>query len=115
MAIGILIFGLNNLIWKKNTTGLAFFICKNYLNDTVCPLFFLGYCQIVFIWLDREVKSYILIILIGMLAGMIWEYFAPIINPKAISDLKDLLCYFIGINIYWIICKSDEIIAKKKK
>ncbi|MGB4661751.1 MAG: hypothetical protein WBI07_21435 [Mobilitalea sp.] len=78
------------------------------MNDLVCPLFFLGYCQVIFIWIKNEIKSYSILLLIGMMAGVIWEYFAPVINPKAITDPFDLLCYFIGINIYYAITFNWE-------
>ena len=101
MSICLGVFILNNVWLKDITTGKLNMLCRCYLNDLVCPLFFLGYCQLIFIWIKNEIKSYGTLLLIGMTAGFIWEYFAPVINPKAVTDSFDLLCYFIGINIYY--------------
>jgi hypothetical protein len=98
-----MVFILNNVWLKDITNGTLNMFCRCYLNDLVCPLFFLGYCEVIFIWIKNEIKSYSILLLIGMMAGVIWEYFAPVINSKAISDPFDLLCYFIGINIYYAI------------
>lgn len=108
MSICLIVFILNNVLLKDITTGTLTMFCRCYLNDLVCPLFFLGYCQVIFIWIKNEIKSYSILLLIGMMAGVIWEYFAPVINPKAITDPFDLLCYFIGINIYYAITFNWE-------
>lgn len=103
MSICLIVFTLNNVWLKDITTGTLNMLCRCYLNDLVCPLFFLGYCQVIFIWIKNEIKSYSILLLIGMMAGVIWEYFAPVINPKSVTDPLDLLCYFLGINIYYAI------------
>lgn len=38
-----------------------------------------------------------------MAAGAFWEYVTPLINHNAVSDPYDLLCYFAGIHIFYLI------------
>ncbi len=93
-AIGVYI--ANKIILIPHIPGELGLFCRCYLNDLVCPLFFLGYCQILLIWIDYEFKSFKTIIILGMSAGVIWEFFAPIINHKSVTDYYDLVCYFVG-------------------
>lgn len=43
-----------------------------------------------------------------MVAGCIWEYGAPFINAKAVSDVWDLVCYFIGGMVYSLLMKYEQ-------
>lgn len=96
IVFAICIYITNKTILIPNIPGKIGLFCRCYLNDFVCPLFFLGYCQILLIWINIELKSYKTIIILGMFAGIIWEFFAPIINHKSVTDYYDLLCYFTG-------------------
>lgn len=108
IGIAIIVYCLNKLILMRISFGPmeTFFRC--YLNDLVCPLLFLGYCQILLILIDYEFRSYKSCLLLGMSAGIVWEYFAPVINPKAVSDPWDLLCYFGGSSIYFMFMKIGQ-------
>lgn len=99
----LLVYGVNKLLLFKITTGILEVFCRSFLNDLVCPLFFLGFTNIVFLWVGFELNSYFKCISVGMIAGLVWEYFAPIINNQATTDPWDLLCYFIGTSIYYLI------------
>lgn len=103
IIIALAVYFLNQLFFKKFFTGWIGYFCKCFLNDLVCTLFFLAYVQIVLIWARQEINNYAFILMIGMVAGLIWEYFAPIINPRAVTDIYDLICYFCGIHIYYLI------------
>ena len=107
VAIALLVYTINKLWLCDFATGIFEIVCRSYLNDLVCPLFFLGFANILFLWAGIELKTYFSCVLFVMVCGLIWEYFAPIINAKAVSDPLDLLCYFIGVNIYWAILMLD--------
>lgn len=59
------------------------------------------------IWAGYEIKSYKYCLALGMTGGFVWEYFAPIINSKAVSDPIDIICYFVGITIYYLVMKYN--------
>lgn len=100
ICIVLALFACNNALLKNITRGDLNRFFRWYFNDLLCPLFFLSYCQLIFIWIKEELRSCFLLILTAMSAGLVWEYFAPLINPKAVSDPLDLFFYFIGANIY---------------
>lgn len=105
IAIAVMVYLLNKVLFVHYVSGWVWYFCVSHLNDLVCPLFFLGYVQIVLKWVDVEKISYTYCVLLGMSAGFVWEYFAPIINADAVTDTIDLLCYFVGTNIYYWISK----------
>ena len=115
MTFALLIYGINKLWLFKITTGELEIFCRSFLNDLVCPLFFLGFANIVFLWAGIELNSYIKCVSIGMTAGVVWEYFAPIVNTKSTTDPWDLICYFIGISIYYLIFRIETNYLKKFK
>lgn len=106
MVIAIVIYIINKTLLSKYTSSWIGYVCKCYLNDMVCPLFFLGLSQLLLTWAGCELKSYGKLLLLGMSSGLVWEYISPIINPKAVTDPIDLICYFIGINIYYLLHKK---------
>ena len=108
IAVAISVYGINKTFLIPYTHGKFNYFCRCYLNDLVCPLFFLGYCQILLIWIKCEIKSYWRCMLLIMIAGCIWEYGAPIINTKAVSDIWDLVCYFLGGTVYFLLMKCEQ-------
>lgn len=112
MVVAVSIYCLNQILLKNQFVGAIGYFCKCYLNDLVCPLFFLAYAQIILIWARHEINTYIGLLLLGMSAGFVWEYFAPIINPKAVTDVYDLICYFCGIQIYYFIALVERKLSK---
>lgn len=108
VGIAILIYIINKYILVNCLSGWVGYFCHCHLNDLVCPLFFLGFSQLMLIWAGCEVKSYRYCMMIGLIGGIIWEYVAPLINPKAVSDLIDMLCYLVGTTVYYLIMKYCE-------
>lgn len=103
MMITIVLYFMNQMVFKKCLTGAVGYFCNCFFNDLICQLFFLSYVQIFLIWAEREIKSYIGFLTVGMSAGLIWEFFAPLINTKAVTDIYDLICYLVGVHIYYVI------------
>lgn len=108
IAIALCVYVINKACLIPYTHGSFNYFCRCYLNDLVCPLFFLGYCQILLIWIDREIKSYWKCMLLIMIAGCVWEYGAPFINAKSVSDVWDLVCYFVGGMVYLLLMKYEQ-------
>lgn len=109
MMITIILYLMNQIVFKKCFVGEVGYFCNCFFNDLICQLFFLPYVQIFLIWVEREIRSYIGFLIVGMTAGLIWEFFAPLINAKAVTDIYDLICYLVGVHIYYVI----TIIEKK--
>lgn len=96
---------LNNLYLKHVTGGLLYEFMNGYFNDLICPLFFLSYSNILLISVSREMSKLWQLALFSLAAGLVWEFFAPVIKKGSITDLKDLVCYQLGTIVYWILQK----------
>ena len=103
ITISLLVYLTNKLWLADNLMGALGYFCRCYLNDLVCPLGFLSVAEIVLSWADLKTGSYLWCICLGVGAGLIWEFFAPVINSKSVTDILDLCCYFVGSNVYWMI------------
>lgn len=76
---------------------------KGYLNDLFAPILLLAYSNILLSRINQRIHClWQMLILIGV-AGIIWEYLAPLIKPSSISDPYDLVCYLVGAIFYWIL------------
>ena len=61
--------------------------------------------NILLITADFELKSFTPVFAVGLLTGLFWEYVAPLLNPKSVSDPVDLMCYLAGTVLYYSIYK----------
>ncbi len=114
LAISVFVYCVNKIFLRNIEIYSIKYFCQCYLNDLVCPLFFLGFCRIILKWAGYNISSYKEFLLLGMSSGMFWEYIAPMINKKAVSDPLDLFCYFVGINIYFFIIYRGNIKFEKR-
>ena len=94
---------LNNLIFKTYSTGdyHYFFVC--YFNDLLCPLFFVSYTNIMLSFINKRIEKLYYIILYCFLCGFVWEFVAPFLKERSVTDVCDLICYCIGGLLYWMI------------
>lgn len=95
------LYFLNNMYFKSHTYGWIqeFMIC--HFNDFICPLFFISYSNILLLSVDQEISKFKWLMLFGFCAGLIWEFFAPLIKPTSTTDMLDLIFYMLGTALYW--------------
>ena len=115
VIVALLTYGINKLWLIDISAGWIESVCRFYLNDAVCPLFLMGFSNIVFLWAGFEIKSYFKCFLFVMFAGVIWEYFIPLFNTKSTTDPLDLVCYFIGVSVYWLFLKLEIVMQKHQQ
>lgn len=106
LVVGVIYFS-NKLFLINHAEGWIQYFCKCHLNDMICPVLILGISQIMLIWAGYEIKYFKHYISISILMGIIWEYFAPIINPKSVTDVIDIFCYILGTFFYYIFWKYE--------
>ena len=103
------IYLTNNLVLKQVLTGALGEFAKGYLNDLFAPIFLLAYSNVLLSRINHRIhKLWQMLILIGV-AGIVWEYLAPLVKPSSISDPYDLVCYFVGAVLYWILLKIKHL------
>ena len=103
----MLLYIVNQVILKDYFSGKAGipmigYFCRCYLNDLLYPLFFLGFCEILLIWIDREIRSFPGLVLLAMSAGLLFEFAGPLVRADAVSDPLDLVCYLTGTCVYYL-------------
>jgi len=101
----IILYGFNTIIFSSiNNYNLHYFF-SSYFNDLLAPLLLFSYINIILSLIDKKMYSLKYLILIIILSSFVWEFIAPIFKPNSISDPIDILFYFIGTMVYWIIYK----------
>jgi len=101
----IILCGFNTIIFSSiNNYNLHYFF-SSYFNDLLAPLLLFSYINLILSLIDKKMYSLKYLILIIILTSLVWEFIAPIFKPTSISDPIDILFYFIGTLIYWIIYK----------
>lgn len=115
------LYFLNNLVLKVHTRGRLQYFMICHFNDLICPLFFFGYCNLLLITADKEIKKLHWIMLAGLCSGLVWEFFAPVLKPSTVTDWMDIVCYLLGTFLYWCILKiipdrrkADEQVTQKE-
>ena len=105
MVLVSCLYVLNNTFFKTHTRGAVQYFMICHFNYLICPLFFLAYSNLLLLTVNKELKRFVWIILFGLCSGLIWEFFAPVIKPTAITDLLDLCFYVLGTILYWVILR----------
>lgn len=106
MLMILLLYCMNRFWFTVSTDGWIQYICRCHVNDLLAPLFILNFAYICLKEAGYEMKSYIVILLIGMSAAFCWEYVIPLIKSSSVTDVYDLFSYFIGTNLYYVIQKQ---------
>lgn len=101
----IILYGFNTIIFSSIHNYNLHYFFSSYFNDLLAPLLLFSYINLILSLTDKKMYSLKYLILIIILTSFVWEYIAPIFKPTSISDPIDILFYFIGTLIYWIIYK----------
>lgn len=115
IVITLFLYFLNNIFFKKLTSGWLNIFMVGYFNDLICPFFFLSYCNILLISCGKEIRKLIFLLLFSLCAGIVWEFIAPIFKENSVTDIFDLLCYLIGTFFYWLILIISNKITEEKQ
>lgn len=100
----VLLYGLNELLLKNQ--DMIHWLFSGYFNDFLAPLLLLSYSNILIKMAYNKTYNSFLGLSIGMLiVSLIWEYAAPYIKPGAVTDPYDIMSYYIGFIVYWIVTR----------
>ena len=103
MLLTIALYILNNIFFKKNTTGNLNVFMVGYFNDLICPFFFVSYCNILLLSIGKEIRKLRWLLLFSFCAGLVWEFVAPMLKETSVTDILDLMCYLLGTFFYWLV------------
>lgn len=103
--LSILLFNFNELIFSNLYNPKLHYFFNSYFNDLLAPFLLFSYINLLLSIIDKELYSFKYLFLIIILCSFLWEYLVLFLKPTAISDPLDILFYFSGTFIYWIIHK----------
>lgn len=100
LVVVLAVYGLNQLVLKN--LGIPFF--NNYLNDLLAvPLFFALINSFSLYRSNTQVTSLKYLTLITIFLSFLGEYITIFLRPGSVSDWWDVVCYFIGMFVYYLI------------
>lgn len=91
---------LNNLVFKKISSGVVHYFLVAYFNDLICPIGFLAYVNTMLAFINQKLEKFYQILLFCFACGVVWEFIAPLLKASSVTDPYDLLCYCIGGVLY---------------
>ena len=99
-----IMYGLNEYIFKSLDVQLHWFFI-GYYNDVLASIILLSYSSLlIVIFAKRQIEHFVLCSILIVLIGVFWEYVTPWYK-KSTSDPLDLVAYYIGFLIYWLVVK----------
>jgi hypothetical protein len=102
LLTSFLIYLINQFYFKEMNVGISWFI-NYYLNDCLAPILLFSYSNILILALKhRKITNFLILFCFISVVGLFWEYGSPIFIQTT-SDLFDLVSYYIGFLLYWII------------
>ena len=111
----VLLYDFNKLIFLNISYYHLNYFFSCYFDDLLAPILFFSYMNLILSFIDKKIYSIKYLILIIILCSFLWEYLAIFIKPGSVSDPIDVLSYFIGTLIYWIIFKNWILKQKPNK
>ena len=106
VCIVALLYFFNNTFFKHLSPlqPLSYFL-NCYFYDLICPFGYLAGLNLIAFFTLKEFRivDFWRIQLWTLVAGLIWEYVAPLLKPTSVTDLLDLLCYQAGAVGYYFI------------
>lgn len=96
-----LICYIANQIFFKSL-GIVFF--NNFFNDLLAVPLYFSIMNILGMYFNgKEITSFKLLILLTILLSFLGEYVAIYLRPGSTTDYLDVVCYFIGMLIYYFL------------
>ena len=105
IVIVLILYFFNNAVFKVSFEGMAGIFFNGYFNDLICPLFFLSYANILLITVNRGLFTFLKILILISVSGIIWEVFAPFLKENSVTDILDFCCYIIGAILYYLLIR----------
>lgn len=101
----LFLYFLNQFFFKK--IGILFF--NNYFNDLIAVPLYFSLINIVSIHLrHKEISSFKMLFIITIILSFLGEYVAIFVRKGSVTDYLDILCYFMGMIIYYSLKKANN-------
>ncbi len=102
----VALYALNAAVLEPRTGGtLAGRFFSGYFADLLAPAALLSASNLVFAFFGFGTSGYLPVALITIVAGVCWEFAAPLVNPASVTDPLDLAAYLLGSLGYWAVTR----------
>ena len=96
----VILYFANQYYFKS--LGILFF--NDHFNDLIAiPLYFAAINVILYYTLEKEINSFKILFLMTIALSFLGEYVSLYTRKGSVFDYLDILCYFIGLVVYYII------------
>ncbi len=103
ITLCIIMYGLNEFYFKGIFKNLWM---QGYYNDYLAGIILLAAVELVTLLYSSKEVSFIQTVVVMLLAGLYWEFIAPLYILDSVTDPRDLLVYEAGGIICFIINKN---------
>lgn len=105
-CVCIILYIINKFIICKQESIYCYLFFKNHFNDLLAIVIAISLLNIYCVIEDLKlIDNLFVIILICIFFSVIWEGVVPKLKVDSVADFKDVLCYFTGGIIYWLLIK----------
>ena len=107
----VILYFANQYYFKS--LGILFF--NDHFNDLIAvPLYFAAINVILYYTLEKEVNSFKILFLMTIVLSFLGEYVSLYTRKGSVFDYWDVLCYFIGLVVYYIIKNYPKKVSGEK-
>lgn len=110
LIICLILYAINQLFLKK--IGILFF--NNYFNDLLAVPLYFSIINIISLQLrKKEINSFKTLFFITIILSFLGEYVAIYLRKGSVTDYWDIICYFIGMLLYYVLKNKKNILKIK--
>lgn len=104
-VIALCLYGINKYYFRDITNSVFF---KGYFNDIMCGIVFGVMVRVAFCYWFRKKILFWEYSILFVLAGIYWEYIAPLYLEYSVSDIWDIVAYLVGGVVSQLIIKKEK-------
>lgn len=108
LVISSLLYLLNELYFKGLKIEYIFYFMNSHFNDLIASLVILAFANLLLGFVQHRIDKFKYIILFILGCSIVWEGLGKFARSNAVFDWIDVICYFLGAIIYYIIIKIDK-------
>ena len=107
LIICLLFYLINQVFLKK--IGILFF--NNYFNDLLAVPLYFSIINIISLQIsNKEITSFKTLFFITIILSFLGEYVAIYLRKGSVTDYWDIICYFIGMLVYYVLKNKRNIL-----
>lgn len=104
LGVVVALYLVNRFIFRADP-ALAFPLTtiSVYLPDLMAPIALFSASNIVFALAGFQLRKLLPMMVFCLFACFVWEFIAPMLIPWSVPDPIDIVLYFVGTLLYWLL------------